>query len=267
MSRDVARSRVLRFTQGVDEPEEVTDRLAGEEPLGIRLAGEPFSVTMRTPGHDVELVAGNLLAEGVIDGAEAPLVRQEQPNVVNVAQAAGSAAAAAAVLNRRRSPVAASCGLCGKASIEAIHQSFPPVAPGELLIPRARIGGLMPAMEAEQTAFASTGGIHAAGLFDCDGRLLVCREDIGRHNAVDKVIGYALLKRWLPLERHILVVSGRVSFEIVQKALGARIPVLAAVSAPSSLAVEFAEANGQTLIGFLREGRYNVYSHPERIGL
>lgn len=264
MSRDVARSRVVRYLDGQPEPVEVTDELAGEEPLEVRVGGDPVSVTMRTPGHDLELTAGFLLSEGLIDGEVLPLIRQEEPNAVNVA----NVSLAGTDRWRRRSAMAASCGLCGKGSIDAVHQCFPALAPDDgLRVPRSVIAGMPAALESGQSGFARTGGAHAAGLFDAfSGEALVVREDIGRHNAVDKVIGHALLRRLLPLSSHVLLVSGRVSFEIVQKALGARIPVLASVSAPSSLAVAFAEANGQTLIGFLRPGRWNVYAHPERIG-
>ncbi len=258
MGRDVARIRILRFTEADTNPVECTDQLTGEEPLEIRIAGEPVAVTIRTPGHDLELTAGYLLAEGLLASA-APLIRQEQPNIVNVAAGITTTGA------RPARTVAASCGLCGRGSIEAVHQHFPPVATSDLRVSREVIASLTATLESAQTGFARTGGAHAAGLFDAAGNLIVAREDVGRHNAVDKVIGHALLRRLLPLERHVLLVSGRVSFEIVQKALGARIPVIAAVSAPSSLAVEFAEANGQTLIGFLRPGRWNLYSHPEHV--
>ncbi|MDZ4796895.1 MAG: formate dehydrogenase accessory sulfurtransferase FdhD, partial [Bryobacteraceae bacterium] len=200
-------------------------------------------------------------AEGLISVEALPLVRQEEPNAVNVAGVDAGAV-------RRRSVMATSCGLCGKGSIEEIHRFFPPL-PSEdgVLVSRAVLAGLTSGLEAAQSGFARTGGAHGAGLFDAgSGEMVVVREDVGRHNAVDKVIGHALLRRMLPLSRHVLLVSGRVSFEIVQKALGARIPVIASVSAPSSLAVEFAEASGQTLIGFLRPGRWNVYACPERIG-
>src|SRR5204863_278947 len=172
-----------------------------------------------------------------------------------------------------------SCGLCGKATIEAIHSQFPPLAapsPNTPVgatpaspspIPPATLLALPSKMRAVQSTFDRTGGLHAAALFSSEGDLLVLREDVGRHNAVDKVIGHALLHGLTPLDRHILLVSGRASFEIMQKALAARIPVLAAVSAPSSLAVEFARESGQTLIGFLREGRMNIYSGAERLRL
>ena len=157
-----------------------------------------------------------------------------------------------------------SCGLCGKASIEAVHQHFSPVESG-LKISAKLLSQLPTKMRAAQKTFAKTGGLHAAAAFNAKGKLLFLREDIGRHNAVDKVIGGAFLKNKLPLLNHILLVSGRASFEIVQKALAARIPIIAAVSAPSSLAVEFAQESGQTLIGFLRGATMNIYSHPHRV--
>lgn len=260
MNLDVSRTRVLRLEDGKEYPEETADELAVEEPLEIRIGGEPLSVTMRTPGHDVQLAAGFLLSEGILTSDKTPLLRQEGPNVVNLAVPAVDT-----VRNRSR-VIAASCGLCGKGSIDAIHQRFPQLTGNDgLVISRGILHQLLTTLEQAQAGFARTGGAHAAGLFDGSGRLLAVNEDVGRHNAVDKVIGYAVLKHLVPLKNAILLVSGRVSFEIVQKALGASIPVIAAVSAPTSLAAEFAEANGQTLIGFLRLGRCNIYSHPERV--
>jgi FdhD protein len=157
-----------------------------------------------------------------------------------------------------------SCGLCGKATIDAVRGTFAPVE-SDVMVDAAVLLAMPATMRAKQETFDRTGGLHAAALFDTNGALIVLREDVGRHNAVDKVLGYALLNRLLPLDRHVLVVSGRSSFEIMQKALGGRIAIVAAVSAPSSLAVEFADANGQTLVGFLRDRRMNVYSHPGRI--
>jgi FdhD protein len=249
--------RILRCQEG-SEPVDASDELAAEEPLEIRIAGEPVSVTMRTPGHDLELVAGMLLTENLIDGNTVPLLRHEHPNVVNIGQSAG------AERLRRASIMSTSCGLCGKGSIEAVHQHFPPVQ-DDVTISRDLLSRLPDALTAAQPAFTRTGGLHAAAIFDRNGHLIVAREDVGRHNAVDKAIGHTLLRGLVPLAGHILLVSGRVSFEIVQKALGARIPIVAAVSAPSSLAVEFACASGQTLIGFLRPGRCNIYTHTERV--
>jgi FdhD protein len=255
------RTRVVRWS-GQGDPSEVTDEVAAEEPLEIRIAGEPVSVTMRTPGHDVELVAGLLLTEKLIAPGDRPVLRHEHPNVVNVARWQGDEQCLARV--RHSVPVSASCGLCGKSSIEAVHQHFPPID-DDVTLARGMFGGMLEALTSSQDGFGRTGGVHAAGLFDRHGTLVVAREDIGRHNAVDKVIGHALLTGALPFTGGTLFVSGRASFEIVQKALGAGIPIIAAVSAPSSLAVQLAADSGQTLVGFVRDDRCNVYTHPERI--
>lgn len=256
--RQIRRTTVVR-SNGATEP----DHIAAEEPLEIRIGGEPISVTMRTPGHDLELVAGTLLTEGLMEPGLRPLLRQDHPNVVNVALSAVTDKSKLQSV-RRASVIASSCGLCGKSSIESVHQNFEPVH-DDAVISRNLLQSMLRTFEAAQPVFNKTGGVHAAGVFDGAGRLVVAREDVGRHNAVDKVIGHAVLKSLLPLTGHILLVSGRASFEIVQKALGARIPIIGAVSAPSSLAVELAASSGQTLIGFLREGRCNIYTHAERI--
>ena len=241
------------------------DWLAREEPLEIRLRGQSIAVTMRTPGHDAELACGFLVSEGLLHRRE---------DVVELAHCeTGEAATLGNVLNVFVAPsvqldftaltrhvfASSSCGLCGKATIESVHQRFPPIS----RLPRVSeevIRALPEKLIPEQTAFSKTGGVHAAGLFDVNGNLLVLREDVGRHNAVDKVTGWAFLKSALPLSEHILLVSGRASFEIMQKALAAGVPIVAAVSAPSSLAVEFARDSGQMLIGFLRAGSFNVYA-------
>jgi FdhD protein len=250
---------------------ESEDHVAVEEPLEIRLGGLTLSVTMRTPGEDEELVAGFLLSEGVIAGGEDldVIARYRGPdadpalgNVMNVLLK-GDARIARERL-RRNFVTSSSCGLCGKAMIDAIRSTHPPVT-SDLVVPRERLLGLAPAMSQAQATFARTGGLHAAGLFDADGRLLVLREDIGRHNAVDKVIGHMVLARRTPLDRHLLMVSGRASFEIVQKALAARIPLVAAVSAPSSMAVQTARASHMTLVGFLRDGGFNIYAGAHRV--
>ena len=243
------------------------DELVAEEPLEIRVGGRGVSVTMRTPGHDAELTAGFLLSEG--------LVHQRQ-DIVRI----HSCAQAENLMNVMLDPAvrvdlekltrhvfaASSCGLCGKATIDAIRAQLPPLSEADLpQIPAAVIASMPSAMRNAQGTFDRTGGLHAAALFDENGRLIVVREDVGRHNAVDKVLGYALLNDLHPLDRHVLVVSGRSSFEIMQKALAGRIPIVAAVSAPSSLAVDFARENRQTLIGFLRDGRMNVYCGDARI--
>lgn len=258
---ETRRVRIVRWENG-SEPVEVSDELAVEEPLQIAIGGEAVSVTMRTPGHDAELVAGFLLSEGLLLPSSAPLVQHDGANSVNVALAGIRQEAIPSI--RRNTLTAASCGLCGKASIQAVHQQFPPLE-NELSFPRPLISKMWKELERAQRAFGRTGGLHAAAIFDQKGTLLSAHEDVGRHNAVDKAIGNAVLRQLLPLDRHILLVSSRASFEIMQKALGARICVVAVVSAPSSLAVEFAEASGQTLVGFMRAGRCNVYTHPERI--
>jgi len=257
------RARILRWN-GDAEPAELLDELAVEEPLEIRVGGETLGVTMRTPGEDIELVAGLLLSESLITPGIRPIIRQEHPNMVNVALTGLACGRAGLKKLRRAWLTSTSCGLCGKASIEAVNQHFPPVE-DEVTISRKLLPELVRHLENAQTAFARTGGVHGAAVFDGRGALVAAREDVGRHNAVDKVIGNALLRGLVPLTGHILLVSGRSSFEIVQKALGARIPIIAAVSAPSSLAVELASAGGQTLIGFLRADRCNVYTHSERI--
>jgi FdhD protein len=210
----------------------------------------------------LELVAGLLLSEGLIRLGERPIIRHEHPNIVNVAHALDDS-----VLDRvqRTTITSASCGLCGKSTIEAVHQAFPPVEDDSMLHP-AILGQMLARLETLQPAFERTGGVHAAAIFDMAGTLVAAAEDIGRHNAVDKAIGHAVLRGLTPLLGHLLLVSGRASFEIVQKALGARIPIVAAVSAPSNLAVQLADSSGQTLIGFLRKGRFNVYTHSHRVG-
>jgi FdhD protein len=250
---------------------ECHDHVAVEEPLEIRLGGVTLSVTMRTPGEDEELVAGFLFSEGVIAGPDdldviaryrGPDADPELGNVMNVILK-GDVRVARERL-RRNFVASSSCGLCGKAMIDAIRCSQPPVQ-SDLLLPIDRFHQIARAMSRAQATFEQTGGLHAAGLFDADGRLVVLREDIGRHNAVDKVIGHMVLARGIPLDRHILMVSGRASFEIVQKALTARIPVLAAVSAPSSMAVQTALAADMTLVGFVRDSGFNVYAGAQRV--
>jgi FdhD protein len=222
---------------------------------------------MRTPGHDAELAAGFLLSEGLIRHRRQvakiqPYPRNPDGNVIDVFLAGGVRVDFAELT--RHVFVSSSCGLCGKASIESVRRRFRPVRARFQVSARVLLG-LPERLRAAQSVFARTGGLHAAAVFNARGRLLWLREDVGRHNAVDKVLGHALLRGLLPLDRHVLLVSGRASFEIAQKALAAGIPIVAAVSAPSSLAVEFAAASGQTLIGFLRDGRMNVYSRAQRV--
>ena len=258
--------KVWRWEAGTP-PRETADHLACEEPLEIRVDTRPVSVTMRTPGHDAELAAGFLLSEGLIRSRRdiarvRPNPRNADGNVVDVLLAPEIAVDFASLT--RHVFASSSCGLCGKATIRAVHQHFRPVK-SNLTIPARTLLELPGRLREAQADFARTGGLHAAGLFDVLGKLLVAREDVGRHNAVDKVLGFALLHDWLPLDRHLLLVSGRASFEIMQKALAGRLAMVAAVSAPSTLAVDFARRSGQTLIGFLREGRMNLYSRPRRV--
>jgi FdhD protein len=247
------------------------DRLAVEEPLEIRLAGKSLAITMRTPGQDDELVAGFLLSERVIESsADVEVIShyagpEDDPRIGNVINVLLNRPGPAVHERLHRTFFTSSaCGVCGKSSLEAIDTELVPIS-GDVDIPVEALYSLGPALAAAQTTFEQTGGLHAAALFDLRGQLLAVREDVGRHNAVDKVVGHMLLQGRLPLDRHILMVSGRASFEIMQKALVARIPVVAAISAPSSLAVQLALANGVTLIGFLRPGRLNIYAHAHRI--
>jgi FdhD protein len=261
------------------------DSLTVEEPLEIRLDGRNLAVIMRTPGSDRELTAGFLFSEGVISGASDILDMREAvdedglplANVIDVAlssptsdQAPGedSSKVPRAAAFERHFAVSASCGLCGKDSIADVMCNVAPLSPGGARLAASTLYGLPEHLRQQQAVFTHTGGLHAAGLFARDGELLLLREDVGRHNAVDKLIGHGLLQPafpTLPYEQHVLMVSGRTSFEIIQKALLARIPCVASISAPSSLAVELAETGGITLVGFLRDRSMNVYTHPERI--
>ena len=263
-------TRILRWKQG-GPSQSTEDLLAREEPLEIRVKGESVAVTMRTPGHDEELALGFLLSEGVIAGPGdvlevAPCQQGEATlhgNVLNVFLAPKVGVDLAKL--RRNVYASSSCGLCGKASIESVHGHFPPLAKPEPLATAETLLQIPAQLRAGQETFDKTGGLHAAALFDAHGKLLTLREDVGRHNAVDKALGRFMLDGNFPLKSYVLMVSGRASFEILQKALAGRVPVVCAVSAPSSLAVEFAQESGQTLVGFLRGNTFNVYSHPERI--
>jgi FdhD protein len=257
--------RVVRWTNG--KPLAAIDELACEEPLEIRIDTRPFIVTMRTPGHDGELAAGFLFSEGLIHSRND--IRDIRPNRRNRAGNSIDVLLTPDVsinLERltRRGFVSSSCGLCGKESIRAIHQKFKPVR-SRVRVEAKLLLDLPNRLRTAQPTFERTGGLHAAGIFTRDGERVVAREDIGRHNAVDKVIGFGLMNRLLPFDDHVLVVSGRASFEIMQKALSARVPIVCAVSAPSSLAVEFAKQSGQTLVGFLRENRMNIYAGARRV--
>jgi FdhD protein len=280
MGRITARRPVVKITVG-QQPHRRADVLAAEEPLEIRVAGRPLAVTMRTPGHDVELTAGFLLSEAVIGrgdeflgaihcggpgpGGPGLAAAENTYNVLDVTLAPG--VAPPGPRTERNFFTTSSCGVCGKASIEAIETvSRYDVAADPATIAAERLTTFPDLLRAEQAIFAKTGGLHAAALFDAaTGELLVLREDVGRHNAVDKVVGWAVLQDRLPLRGTVLQVSGRASFELVQKAVMAGIPILSAVSAPSSLAAELAEASGLTLIGFLRPPSMNVYARADRI--
>jgi FdhD protein len=264
-------ARVARVRFLGEHGEAVVDAVAVEEPLEIQLGGAPLAVVMRTPGHDVELALGFLVTERVVAAPEQVLsVRHcravsdpdASENVMRVVLAAGVEVDLDAL--RRNLYASSSCGICGKATIANALVSAPPLEDASRF-EAAFFTALPQRLEAVQPAFAATGGLHAAGLFAPDGELLVVREDVGRHNAVDKVIGWALRAGRLPLAGHVLLVSGRISYELVQKALVARIPVLAAVSAPSSLAVELAESARLTLVGFLRGRSFNVYGESSRV--
>lgn len=247
------------------------DYLVGEEPLEIRIGARPISVTMRTPGHDFELATGFLLTEGVISGSEQiaglrrVTTRGHKHNVVRVDLTRGVAIKPA--LLQRNFVVSSSCGLCGKASIDAVRVRGIARPNQELRVSSEVLCILPEALRSSQALFGRTGGLHAAGLFDETGKLIVLREDVGRHNAVDKLIGWALLEKRLPLKESVLLVSGRGSFEIVQKALVAGVPVVACVSAPSSLAVRLAWEFNLTLVGFLRGRRFVVYTGEDRVRL
>jgi FdhD protein len=244
--------------------EYLADNLTIEEPLEIRVHGKVVATTMRTPGHDKELAAGFLISEAIVrNGGEITSMSASGDNRLDVELKHG----VKLKLNstKRLSTISSSCGLCGKTSIDAIRHNFPAIRSTDIRIDVQTLFSLPEKLRTAQSDFAHTGGIHAAGIFNAKGELKIAREDIGRHNAVDKTIGRALLDGAVPLEAHLLLVSGRASFEIMQKGLAAGIPIVAAVSAPSSLAVKFARESNQTLIGFLRPPSLNIYSHVERL--
>jgi FdhD protein len=259
-----------------DEQQVREDHLTVEEPFEIRIGQQSLAMIMRTPGHDRELAMGFLFTEGVISDAadvvtiESALDSDDLPlaNMLSVElrhRGQQEQLQAQTTSFERHFAISASCGLCGKNSIADLMLSTPALEPDTLRISTSTLYRLASQLREQQSVFRHTGGLHAAGLFTCNGDLLLLREDIGRHNAVDKLIGYGLLNRIYPYREHILMVSGRTSFEIIQKALLARIPCVAAISAPSSLAVELADRSGITLIGFLRDHSMNVYTHPERV--
>lgn len=303
MSDSAIQSVTVRRIALPDSVTTVDDVTAREEPLEIRVEGRSVAVVMRTPGHDEELVAGFLVSEGVAKSARDILEISQCPSVGNAHGNVVDVLLGGAIVNwdhlTRHVFSASSCGICGKTSIESVFQSFPPLslggAPGVeegernpcfvlsaqsseaaansetkhsgpvFRVSPELITTLPAKLRAAQETFSQTGGLHASAIFDEQGEMVVLREDVGRHNALDKVLGHGLQNNLLPFSRHILLVSGRVSFELMQKALAAGVPIVAAISAPSSLAVEFAQTSGQTLIGFLRGQTMNVYTHPERI--
>ncbi|HEY0703000.1 MAG TPA: formate dehydrogenase accessory sulfurtransferase FdhD [Candidatus Acidoferrales bacterium] len=269
--RSVSLTRVSEWEDGNVGRKD--DYLAAEEPLEIRVGEHPLSVTMRTPGHDLELAAGFLFTEGFVQNREQILsLENVEPSTEdgikrgNVIEARLAADATPDFEKMRRHFFASSsCGICGKASIDAIRSRLLSAPNPDFRVEAELLVGLPDALRSSQDVFQRTGGLHAAALFDASGGLLVVREDIGRHNAVDKVIGWALLDHRVPLGNAVLLVSGRGGFEIVQKALVAGVPVLASVSAPSSLAVQLARELRLTLVGFLRGRRFVIYSGEERI--
>jgi len=273
-TRHVTSTRVVTVRGG--ELEVRDDLVSGEEPLEIRAAGprqEPVqvAVTMRTPGYEEELALGFLTSEGLLADNEVLGVTYGDPGVL--AEPDDSVLVRLArrfdpkLVAKRNFVATASCGICGKASIDDVAVRCEPLPKGLPVVGREVIIGLPDALRAAQSAFERTGGLHAAGLFETDGRLVAIREDVGRHNALDKLIGSRVLARELPLWDRILLVSGRVSFEIVQKAAVAGLPIICAVSAPSDLAVRLADRLGVTLVGFLRGDSFNVYAHDNRIDL
>jgi FdhD protein len=274
LERQATRVRVTAWRSGVAETRD--DRLAGEEPMEIRAAGPTqapidVAVTMRTPGHEAELATGFLLTEGLIAGRDdvvgvevADPGTHAQPDdevVVRLARDLDPA-----TIGSRNFVATASCGICGKASLDQVEVRCAPIPDGPVVTP-ALLLSLPDRLREGQAVFGATGGLHASALFSATGELIALREDVGRHNALDKLVGSRLLAGELPLHDRILLVSGRASFELVQKAAVAGIPVLAAVSAPSDLAVQAAERLGVTLVGFLRGEGFNVYTRPDRVAL
>jgi FdhD protein len=261
-ARSIDLTRVDEWKDGTVHS--LQDYLVAEEPLEIRVNGQPLTVTMRTPGHDVELAAGFLFTEGLIDdGSQIAHLLPVPSKKANVIDAQLDAVNLENV--HRHFAATSSCGICGKTSIKSVRRRGIRRPNPHFTIDPEVLCTLPEKLRADQEVFGRTGGLHAAALFDCDGELIVLHEDIGRHNAVDKVIGWALQQRRLPLSDCAMMVSGRGGFEIIQKALAAGVPALASVSAPSGLAVQLARELGMTLIGFLRERRFVIYSGSSRI--
>lgn len=274
MGRVTARRKVLRIRDGVVDAR--PDTLAAEEPMEIRVGGRALTITMRTPGDDFDLAVGFLVSEGVVRAAGDVVAArycagatEDGTNTYNVVDVALDPSLPPLDVSLERNfYTTSSCGLCGKASLDAVRTASTwSVADDPLRVTPALLAALPERLREAQRVFDRTGGLHAAALFSADGELVVVREDVGRHNAVDKVIGHAVRNGMLPLRESILMVSGRASFELVQKAVMAGIPALAAVSAPSSLAADLAEENGMTLVGFLRGSSMNVYAGADRVVL
>ena len=266
--RTVAKRRIVAVRDGAAAVK--SDELAGEEPMEIRVDGQSVAVTMRTPGNDFDLAIGFCLTEGLLDGpSDVNTARycvsdpaEQQYNVVDVGR---RQAGPVDERLRRNVYTTSSCGICGTTSIDAVRRTAADVTDDQLVVTAQDVAALPERLRAAQQVFERTGGLHAAGLFDAACELHCLREDVGRHNAVDKVIGWAVRDGQLPLSGNVLVVSGRIAFEIVQKALIAGLPMVVAISAPTALAVSLAEEAGMTLVGFVRGGDFNVYSHPHRI--
>lgn len=249
--------------------ETVLDSISIEEPLEIQIGKKTLVITMRTPGHDDELATGFLISESVINSPQEistihPCPLSHHPNRIQITLSKKLIRPSPEL--RRYGTISSSCGICGKQSIEEVLKTFEPIS-RRSRVSLQTILKIPDLFTQHQSSFQKTGGLHAAGLFDSQGKNIILREDVGRHNAVDKVIGWCAQNNLWPPEKTILMVSGRISFEIIQKALAARIPIILGVSAPSSLAISFARQSGQTLIGFLRPPRFNVYSHIESLDL
>lgn len=279
MDRPAATTAVSAFEVDAGVSRSASDLVATEEPLEIRVIlghqTQPAAVTMRTPGADFELAVGFLFSEGVIRSREAvrrlsycvdrAVDEQQRFNIVNVELVPGSEFDASPL--ERHFSITSACGVCGKTSLDALRMRGHEAITSSVRVDRDVLGGLVAKLRVAQAVFESTGGLHAAGLFSHGGELRVVREDVGRHNAMDKLVGWSVLNGKIPLSDSVVLFSGRASFELVQKALTAGIPVVCSVSAPSSLAVDVASSFGITLVGFLRGERFKVYAHPERLGL